>query len=296
MSYEKISGTAETIAYLRSGTLIISWATAIAKAAEAEEATKRFYHRDDFDIDLVRMKKMQPWVTLRHLSLFGALKKSGLRNVIELASGLSPAGVESMTQEWNVIYRWVETDLKETIDKKRAILTHDIKVPRYALEENLFFEALDATDSARMSDIAQKHFPATPLAVVHEGLLQYLSHEEKLLVASNIRKVLEKHGGVWITTDIVLQEHLLAAFNSSQYMQRVHEILTENTRRDMAKLAFTSFDEAEELFSEAGFSVERMKQMDFPMAAAFARGPLHLQRPGRNKNLEHQQIWTMRLR
>jgi hypothetical protein len=47
----------------------------------------------------------------------------------------------------------------------------------------------------------QNKLAITKLAIVNEGLLSYLTREEKLILAKNIRHVLLSTGeGVWITT------------------------------------------------------------------------------------------------
>lgn len=49
----------------------------------------------------------------------------------------------------------------------------------------------------------EKYFnPDKELAVINEGLLRYLTFEEKKLVATNIYNYLKKYGGVWITCDV----------------------------------------------------------------------------------------------
>ena len=40
------------------------------------------------------------------------------------------------------------------------------------------------------------------LIIINEGLLRYLTFDEKKIVGQNIYKVLKKYGGVWITCDV----------------------------------------------------------------------------------------------
>ena len=41
-----------------------------------------------------------------------------------------------------------------------------------------------------------------PVAVINEGLLRYLTFQEKRIVAKNVYNLLSEFGGVWITCDV----------------------------------------------------------------------------------------------
>jgi hypothetical protein len=68
---------------------------------------------------------------------------------------------------------------------------------------NLYFEAGDVL---HREDIitATSHFQKSdgPIVIVNEGLLGYLTHEQKMIMAENIKYLLSCLGGCWITTYI----------------------------------------------------------------------------------------------
>jgi len=297
-SHEKISGTAETIAFVRGSrkglalSPVESIAQQISKICNAEEATKRFYQRPDFEVDLERMKKLRPWSLLRLEAIREAVKRSGVENVFELASGFSPAGYATVFDLPVRHINYLETDLPDTIERKRKII-EEMQRP-YGPIDSLMHEPVNALDGPQMLEVARKHFKKGPVAIVHEGLLQYFEVEEKFQIARNIRKVLEEFGGVWITTDIVLRRHLKKEFERSPYMRRIHEIMTENTGRDMVECGFNSYQDAKNIIKLAGFKVEHRTQADLvPVKLSLALGR---ERDTKDlTNLAEQQIWAMRL-
>ena len=226
---------------------------------------------------------MRHWAIVRFFALKKAVELTGIKNIFELASGLSPAG---LLWARDPTVRYLETDLPAMMAEKERIAVEFGS----ELMVGLFLTSLDVFDVARMHLLADDFFLGCPVAITHEGLLPYFTHQEKYQLAKNIASVLTKHGGVWITTDISLKENFGRAFQTSPYSKRIHEILTEATGRDMAELAFSSFDEAEDLFRSAGFSVERHTQLEL------VPGLLTAEELSRSKNLAFQQVWTMRLK
>ena len=278
MEYKKISPTAETIAFIR-GETDIPYARLIARLCNAQEATRQFYRRPDFEIDLSRMKKLAIWAKLRLYAFIEAVKQSEISNILELASGFSPAGL-ICSQDPTI--RYLEIDLPKIVERKKAL------VQALTRRDNLVFAPLNVLDFEDLRLVAFFSFTHGPLAVINEGLLQYFTHDEKFELASNINQILKPRGGVWVTTDIVLKSHLVEAFNASLYTRTMRDILAENTGRDMVELAFDSFEQAEELFGKAGFLVEKHAQLE--LAGDFI-SPGDLQN---RTHLVHQQIWIMR--
>lgn len=277
----RISSTAETIAFLRAGAGI-PYADALASLSKAETATVAFYRRPDFEIDLERMRKMGSWAALRLHAVIEATRRAGARNILELASGFSPAGLIS-SEDPRI--RYLESDLKPVIQRKRKMAREILGGQR----KNLGFMTINALVGGDLERAVRAFFPKEEtLTITHEGFLQYLTHEEKRQLSEKIAKVLRERKGTWVTSDIVLQEHFVGAFNTTPYARRIREILAENTGRDMAQLAFASFDEAEEMFQNAGFRVEKYLQLDL------AAGLLSQEVLAKHRHLKHQQVWVMR--
>ena len=102
MMYERISSTAKTIAFIRSG-LGIPYADDIARLCSTQKATIDFYRRPNFEINLERIRKLSYWAKLRLHSSIAAIRQTEIGNILEIASGFSPAGL-IISEDPNVRY------------------------------------------------------------------------------------------------------------------------------------------------------------------------------------------------
>ena len=89
-----------------------------------------------------------------------------------------------------------------------------------------------------------------PVAVTTEGLLRYLTFEEKALVAANVHEILRRYGGWWVTPDI----HLRSLAQRQTPAQREAELKTLG--RDLNANYFEDLDHARQFFERCGFSVD----------------------------------------
>jgi O-methyltransferase involved in polyketide biosynthesis len=175
------------------------------------------------------------------------LAESGIRQVIELAAGFSPRG---MTLTADPAIRYVELDLPDIAAKKRAMLetfiAHSVIGPR----PNLQIAAANVVAEGALL-LAIRDFAPAPVAVINEGLLRYLTFPEKESVARNVRSVLERFGGLWITPDIRgisgLQNERAA----------VAQLLTKLTGQPLEATLFRDEAHALAFFESLGFTVER---------------------------------------
>jgi O-methyltransferase involved in polyketide biosynthesis len=67
--------------------------------------------------------------------------------------------------------------------------------------QNLYFSPASALDFKALLEALKFADLKNPLAVYCEGFLDYLSLEEKTQAVYNIKKILSKYGGVFITPD-----------------------------------------------------------------------------------------------
>jgi O-methyltransferase involved in polyketide biosynthesis len=127
----------------------------------------------------------------RHKMINEVIDEEGITQFLEIASGLSPRGLDLCVRDKNVVY--VELDLPESVAAKEKILTHFCKVPN-----NLH---LVGGNGLRQEDIerCEEFFDKTkPVAVIAEGFIGYLTREEQDELARRVRGVLENFGGIWI--------------------------------------------------------------------------------------------------
>ena len=171
------------------------------------------------------------------------VEEYGARQILELAAGLSPRGMDFAQR--GIVY--VEADLAETIELKREVVTSVLgEIPA-----NLHLCAASVVDRAELLACCEPFSDTRPVAVTTEGLLRYLTFEEKTQLAANVRGILSRYGGIWVTTDIHLR----------QWAQRPRatisrETETERLGRNLDPNYFDDLDHARTFFEGCGFRVD----------------------------------------
>src|SRR5579862_9381945 len=107
--FDQISPTAKLVAYMRSLS-DIPYSSEIANLCAAESAVQEFYGSER-----LWLQKRIPLAELRFKSLTSLLVDSGVDQIVELASGLSPRGL-ILTE--NPAITFIETDLPEILEEK----------------------------------------------------------------------------------------------------------------------------------------------------------------------------------
>lgn len=182
--------------------------------------------------------------------------------IFELASGFSPRGIDPAFH--SVTY--VEVDLPGMIKQKREMVIALLG----AIPSNLKFCSASVLNR---NELAQglTNFRKEPVAVTSEGLLRYLTFEEKSQLAENVRQILGIHGGTWITPDIHLRE--LAQKRKRQ--TGADWSFAAELGRDINANYFDDFAHARSFFEGCGFRVEerpllqgiRQRVISLPLAS-----------------------------
>ncbi len=254
-NYRSISPTAIITALLRAET-DIPYSKEIADLCNADNTVKEV-----FGIRTDGLVWMAAMLELRYKSLSEALKKEmgqkGISQVLELAAGLIPRGI--LVSE-NPEIRYIETDLKEMSAQKKK-LGEEID-PSISKRENYAITPLDATDSKEVLNIGQM-FNKGKVAVINEGLLPYLTVEEKGSVAKNIHDLLVQHGGVWITTDISNRERMRKITELFPEAAQVNQKIQDFTEKDMRANGIEGGREGGlEFYRSFGFSITEYRAFD----------------------------------
>jgi O-methyltransferase involved in polyketide biosynthesis len=250
--FAKISLTAKLAAYMRLFT-DIPYATDIAeiiRARAAFEAFLRDYHLAPEDLHFYA-----PVFEARYKSIGVMIRRTNARQVLELAAGLSPRGLE-ISAEPHVFY--VETDLDEIVGEKRALISELQRRHRLPARNNLRQFAASALDREQLQAAAKYFKSGQRLLIVHEGLLQYLSASETECVARNIHELLGQFGGVWITPDFSLKSD---SDHISEQQKLFRRIVHEATDRTLYNNAFDSVEHLREYYRGLGFQVEVINQL-----------------------------------
>jgi O-methyltransferase involved in polyketide biosynthesis len=289
-SYDKISPTAKLTAYLKSKT-DIQWAREIADAVGAEKTAGQLTKTDDPAIRSLSVVTMEA----RYKSISYAIEKSGYSNVLELASGLSPRGLELAARG----KAYVGTDLPDTATEVFAVIRQIAKRENIP-GEKLHLQPADVFDQRQLQQ-AGAHFGGEPFAVCNEGLLMYFNRQEKAKAARNIRQLLLKTDSVWITTDLAFHELMMEIMHPDQTNGRLKEEINRRsgrlkslTGRNILENRFSSPSEAIEFYKDLGFEIR-----DYPMYAGnYALSTLRLVAPGSRAmiagGLTRMKVWVLK--
>lgn len=202
------------------------------------------------------------------------------RIVVDLPCGYTARGIK-MSRQGRAYYGFDLPAVTDDIGPATAKIIGD--------DKNIHYSAVDATNYDSM---------ATPLdgekkelLITTEGLLMYFTQQELEEVFSNIRRILQKHGGSWIIVDRAYYTHdstiASAVLNNDPEMVALYNAITKQAAGTAAdvklndNIIFKGTDEKIKTFiEEMGFEVKEIGLGDYlpdhfgvlaPMSAEDAR-------------------------
>jgi len=217
----------------------------------ARRTAELMMHPEKYSPDFSK-KDMTFWARVLHFenrywSINQLLTELPIKNILELSSGYSFRGLETIKNEG---IHYIDTDLSELITAKKA-LVEVLQQENNNTKGRLELLPLNALDEIKFKDVVNR-FPEGEIAIVNEGLLMYLDANEKEKLCSIIHKILKERGGYWITADIYLKNQIeklnLKIDKSTKDFFEQHNI-EENK--------FNSFEEAKMFFDKAGFIIDK---------------------------------------
>lgn len=278
--HTRVAPTAWGVAYLRTFTDIpLAHDFAKALSADLSKTDADNMNRSDRD-------RLAPQLEARYKVVDKLILESGIDQVLEVASGVAPHGINLTNANPDLYY--VETDLAGVVEQKLGILRDlDIEQP-----PNLSIIVADALNGKQIRQAVDGFETTQPLAVMNEGLMRYLSFKEKTIVAKIIYSLLTEFGGVWINPDISLE----------QSMSRENEVaddhtakLKETTGIRVEDNVFQDVDAAERFFNDLGFSVERHSFMDV-FAQLVSPSRLHMSPDETRRLIEPCPVFVLRVK
>ena len=271
--HERISPTACFVAYCRTLSDIPYSQEIFQELQETIKTTKWFEEFAKFSTS--KTLEIAPTFEARYKLVNRILKEKGINQVLEIASGFSPRGIQ-LAQDPSIEY--IGMDLPGVAGDMKALLQKLISSGQIPHQPNYH---LCEGSALNLSDLyaATSRFKEQPIAVVNEGLLRYLSFEEKAVVATNVRQLLDRFGGVWVTPDRSVQRQLPDEKEQDLQISRLTGI-------DLAKNYFDHEDAARIFFEKLGYRVE---QRSFQEVADQLISPARLNLPQEkiNKALDH---------
>jgi O-methyltransferase involved in polyketide biosynthesis len=255
--YEHISPTAKLVADLRRFSNI-PFAEEIAERIGASMAVIDVVGKEH--LDQATLRWLAPLVEARYQSLVEAIKNSGCRQVLEFAAGFSFRGAAMTSHDDGL--RYVETDLPEIHLERTKLLEGLEEAGGIRHLSHLIFAPVNLMKEHEVKAVEDLLDPGQPVAIVHEGLFQYLSHEEKREAALRIKHILERHGGVWLTPDFDRLDDAMDGLVDYPQLAQIGAFLAQATRRDVVRNAFKNEAQLEEFLDELGFDWAVTKQID----------------------------------
>lgn len=189
-------------------------------------------------------KMLAPEIEARYKLTNKLLDNSGIKQVLELAAGYTSRGLIYSGKGYN----YVEMDLEKVSNNKINI----IKTVEKNLPESLNVisgNALRSSDYFKCDGYFEEN---SPVAVINEGLLRYLTFDEKRIVAENVYSFLKKYGGIWITCDVTpkkfiqTQDKALPDFN-----KKLNKVTSRNNLSDR----FENIEHIKQFFGDVGFKL-----------------------------------------
>ncbi len=253
MSFEKVNLTAQLAAYMRQYS-DIPFARDVAELLHSREVFEALLQGHGMKPD--DLLWYAPIFEVRYKSVTAAIRRSGCRQVLELASGLALRGLD-MSQDAGVKY--IESDLESISAEKAQIIA--ILRARYALTDhhNLSFPAVNAFEMGQLRAAVKSLRLDAPLAVVNEGLFPYLTQAEMQDVARNIHDLLVEFSGCWITPDFSIRGEVTQV---SEQQRKFRQIVSAATDRNMYDNAFNSLEQLEAFLGKVGFKAVVSNPLD----------------------------------
>ena len=135
----------------------------------------------------------------------------------------------------------------ENVSKNKINLLNDIA----DIPDNLHIVGGNALNCEDYK-IYEKYFNKDKeIAVINEGLLRYLTFEEKKCVAKNVYDLLKKHGGVWITCDVTPKKFIE---KQDECLPNFNDNLNTVTLRNNLKDRFEDVNHIKNFMKDIGFN------------------------------------------
>lgn len=198
-----------------------------------------------------------PILEARYKSIVQLILKSGTTQVLELAGGFSLRGL-AMAQNSKLIY--VDTDLPGIQEEKNELVSRITNSSQLTDSGNYHVDVANAIDFSELTAATNMFRRDRPLVVVTEGLLMYLSTDERSHIAHNVRQLLAMFsGGAWITPDFSTRK---VADDVSERVKRFRRAISGTTDRQMYEAAFEDEQAINQFITEHGFLAECHFQTD----------------------------------
>lgn len=235
--------------------------------------------------DVKLTKELAPEIEARYKLVSKLLDKTKITQVLELAAGYTSRGLNYSKKG----YTYIEMDLAEVSNnKKRALDSLETDTP-----ENLKLLVGNVLEEEDVLKCEEYFKEDEPVAVINEGLLRYLTFAEKTEVAKNIHKVLEKHGGVWITSDVTPKKFITS---QNAALKDFNKNLNTITSRNNLDDRFDDIEHVKRFYNELGFEVVEVHKFNEVKDNLYSINELNIYNDNIEETLERAIVVIMKLK
>lgn len=196
---------------------------------------------------------LETYLLARHRAidvlLKAAIEEHGIRQVIEVAAGLSPRGWR-FSRRYGAELTYIEADLPGMAARKRGALERAGSLSEHHLVSEL--DALNEGGPQSLAAVAAGLDPAKGLVIITEGLLGYLPTNSVLEIWARFAGVLDGFAAGRYISDI----HIGAVQDATV---RAFRVLLSVFVRGRVHLHFDSPSEVAAALREAGFGSARVR-------------------------------------
>ena len=194
--------------------------------------------------DVILNKRLATEIEARYKLTNKLLDKSNIKQVLELAAGYISRGLIYSQKGYN----YVEMDLEKVCKNKKEI----IKSVEKNIPQTLQIVSGNALRKSDYLKCDQYFEDNKPVAVINEGLLRYLTFEEKRIVGKNIYSFLKKHGGIWITCDVTPKKFIQSQDSAlPDFNKNLDKVTSRNSLTDR----FEDEEHIKQFFGEIGLEL-----------------------------------------
>lgn len=189
-------------------------------------------------------------IEARYVLIDKFLKKSGITQVLEIASGFTSRGLCFCKQNVESVY--VELDLSKVIKEKKEIF----KKVAGSIPDNLFFVEGNALNKNDINKCL-KYFDLTkPIAVINQGLMRYLDFDEKRTLTKIIYEIISKNNGIWLTCDFTPAKFLVTEDKNLTGKEDYNKKLRQVTDRNNATWRFKDKKKVEKFLKSENLKID----------------------------------------
>ena len=187
-------------------------------------------------------KLLAPEIEARYKLANKLIDKLNTTQVLELAAGYSSRGLIYSQKG----YKYVEMDLEGVSNNKKRIINE-----LFEKNDNLHIVSGNALNMDDYIKCEQYYDSSKELAIINEGLLRYLTFDEKKKVGQNIYSMLKKYGGAWITCDVTSKKFIQ---KQDEQNPTLNDNINNVTSRNNLNDRFEDENHIRTFFGEIGFN------------------------------------------